>query len=76
MVALFEKWKPRYHAGHEVVVLQPPGQPFRCAGILITPVHETFPSSSDWGRYGWSFPDLESANRKFDQLARRQKKHA
>ena len=72
MVAMFEKWKPNYHAGFEIVVLKAPGKPFVRVGQTITPVHETFPSSADWGKCAWTYKEKEPAERKFDRLLKRQ----
>lgn len=68
-VALFAKRKPRHcRDTFEVVIVQ------RHAAKNIMgrdyPERESMPPSESWGVAGWSHADLESARRKFHELAR------
>ena len=36
--------------------------------LFKTPAKESIPSGSEWGNYGWTYKDLESAERKFAAL--------
>lgn len=39
----------------------------------ITPPYEKAPSTSQWGKYGWSYRLLENATKKFDELVIKEK---
>ena len=67
MVALYEKMKG-FHAGYEVVVIQlrkPKKHPF--TGVDL-PLREAYPSSEDWGTYGWTYTTLERAQARMKRL--------
>ncbi len=73
-VALFEKHNPGHIPGaaisYEVVIVQKrPERTFPNGEVY--PAHESMPSPEDWGVYGWSPYDLESALTKFNQIVDR-----
>lgn len=64
-LAIFEKTKPGFK-NYEVVKVKvhPGGEVF---GKTIGP-HERYPSSEQWGSYGWTESTLESARRRLKSL--------
>jgi hypothetical protein len=74
-VALYEKSKDGQSRGYEVVLLR-----IRPAQTLFGrpyPHRESYPSSEDWGIYGWSYSlgDLKGASRRFNQLVEQSAKN-
>lgn len=65
-VACYEKTKPGV-TGFEVAIIR------RCKARTwpdgrVTPAHESMPSSEQWGRFGWTYTDRESAFRRVGKL--------
>ena len=68
--AIYEKFKGGQPRGFEVVILR-----IRAAEALFGrhyPERERYPSSEEWGTYGWSCmaSDLKGAQRRLEELAR------
>ncbi len=69
-VALFEKrFKDESSDSrfYEVVIIRIIPQKLFPDGRLIE-THEAMPKPEDWGTAGWSYDDLESAKKRFNQL--------
>jgi hypothetical protein len=73
-VALFEKSKDGSPPSFEVVRVQ--RRKARRAFGKVLPASEVMPSSERWGRDGWTFCDLASAQGKFRELAEAQERPA
>ncbi len=75
-VAVFEKSKPilKPSRGYEMirsfeVVKIQSHNGYEIAERKIEPA-ESMPSSESWGRLGWTFTDLQSAENKFNELSK------
>lgn len=72
-VAMLTKRKPGYgYESIEVVRLVAPKEK-TIRGRLVY-FEESLPPTGQWGVNGWTFQDIESADRKFDCLVRRQER--
>ena len=67
-VAMFAKRKPHWtRESIEVVIVQERKEHTWPNG-MTSPAHEGMPGNEAWGDQGWTFSDLEAANRKFYDL--------
>jgi hypothetical protein len=67
-IALFEKRKPTHtRSFFEVVIVQKRKEATFPSG-RVTPAHEAMPASEQWGSAGWSYSDLEGAEKRFKSL--------
>jgi len=55
---------------YEVIIVRIIPQMTFADGRTIEP-HEAMPKPEDWGTGGWSYPDLDSATKRFNLLADR-----
>lgn len=68
-VALFAQTKPGLlHTWYEVVVVQRHDE-YEIGGAKVEAA-ETMPSTSQWGRLGWTYRDEKSAKVRFDELVK------
>jgi hypothetical protein len=66
-VAVYEQSKPTVRTiAHEVIVIGISKPHFLDAGGFD--LVERYPADEDWGTSGWTFRDLEAANRKVESL--------
>ena len=66
-VAMLRKTKPGFSfESYEVVRIQSHNG-YTIDGVEIEPA-ESIPNSTQWGRKGWTYSDIELATRKFDKL--------
>jgi hypothetical protein len=71
-VALFEQSKVGLsRTWHEVVIVQRHGD-YEVSGVKIEAA-ETMPSSSAWGKFGWTYRSPTAARTRFDELVKREK---
>jgi hypothetical protein len=63
--ALVGKSRPGY-SGYEVAIIRPHG-PYKIAGKSF-PEGESYPSSADWGTYGWTYRTKSDALARFKSL--------
>lgn len=74
-VALFMQTKPGLlHTWYEVVVVQR-HEAYEIGGAKVEAA-ETMPSTSQWGRLGWTYRDEKSAKVRFDELVKNAKEKA
>jgi len=73
-IALFEKSKSERNRGYEVVRIQK-REACLAFGKLL-PAREVMPSSERWGKDGWTYPDLTSAQAKFRERVEAQERAA
>jgi len=59
-------------AHYEVVILRA-RPPARCPSGTLLPAREAYPSTSDWGEYGWSYVQRENAERWYRAVCRRER---
>ena len=72
-VALFEQTKPELsEPRYEVVVVQR-HEAYELGGRTIEAA-ETMPSTSSWGRFGWTYRDPKEAQKRFDELVKKEKR--
>lgn len=67
-VALFERSSKTGFQHWEVVIIRSHNG-YTIAGNNIPP-SEYYPKEEDWGQFGWTFIDLERANKAFDSLVK------
>jgi hypothetical protein len=68
-IALFQKKRPNhFKSTFEVIILGK--HPAETIMGRHYPARETYPPCEAWGSKGWSYTDLESAKRKFEELVR------
>lgn len=71
-VALFEQSRPGLsRTWLEVVIVQRHGD-YEVNGVKIEAA-ETMPSSSSWGKFGWTYRNPKQARMRFDELVKREK---
>lgn len=67
-VAIYEQTKKGQSPAYEVVILRM--REARIAFGMELPECEHYPSSEEWGTYGWTYRSLSEAERKFKELNR------
>lgn len=74
-VAMFAQTKPGLlHTWYEVVLVQRHDE-YEIGGTKVEAA-ETMPSTSQWGRLGWTYRDEKSAKVRFDELVKNAKEKA
>lgn len=67
-VAIYEKTR-NGGVSYEVVVIRRSKKDYRFpSGSVVPAGSESYPSNSQWGRLGFTCPDMEAAARKYRQL--------
>jgi hypothetical protein len=69
-VAMFEQTKPTLSRTWYEIVLVQRHQGYQIGGVDVLPA-ETMPSTSQWGRLGFTYRDPKEAQRRFDELVRK-----
>lgn len=67
MKAIYEQSKPDHESVSYEVIRIGQHDGYDLGGSHIDPA-ETYPGSSQWGVNGWTYRDLESAERKYKKL--------
>ncbi len=67
-VVLFEKSKPSYTKPSFEVIMVQKQPPKVFPNGHAYPARESMPRSELWGTAGWTYPDLKSARKRFNQL--------
>lgn len=69
MVAIYTKRKPNWAPDcqdYEVIIVR--NRRERLIDGRTIEAHEGYPSDEEWGTYGWSYTNLESAKRRMSEL--------
>jgi hypothetical protein len=67
--AIYKRWKPGGSVHFEVVMIKRATRDFAFpSGVVIENGSEIYPSSEEWGVYGWTFREMETAVVKFNQI--------
>lgn len=69
-VALFEQSKPELSEPRYEVVIVQRHEAYKLENKMIEAA-ETMPSTSSWGRYGWTYRDPKEAEKRFDELVKK-----
>jgi hypothetical protein len=65
--AIYERTSAsKKHISYEVVIIRSHNG-YELQGVKI-PASEVYPSTSQWGVYGWTYNDLESAKARYSTL--------
>lgn len=67
---MFEQTKPELSEPRYEVVIVQRHETYQIGGREI-PAAETMPSTSAWGRLGWTYRDPKQAQTRFDDLVKR-----
>lgn len=70
-VALYRKTKDGRYDGYEVIIIRNQEE-YTIAGNTVS-AREVYPNSEKWGSLGWTFKDLQSAQKKVTNLLRARK---
>ena len=67
-VAWYARWRrfTPHEVHYEVILITP--RKSRTVGQIHWPAREVYPSSEQWGTYGWSYRDEDQARAKFEAL--------
>jgi hypothetical protein len=71
-VAMFEQTKPELSGRWYEVVMVQRHETYEIGGRTIEAA-ETMPSTSQWGRLGWTYRDPKEARSRFDELVKKEK---
>jgi hypothetical protein len=66
-IAIYKRSRRNHSLSFEVVVLRPTPERTLPDGTIV-PAKERYPTSLEWGEYGWSCTSLDRAQAKFRQL--------
>lgn len=69
-VAIYKRYKNPETPHWEVIIVREQKERAMSTplGAVVLPHSELYPSSEQWGRYGWTYTDYPDARRKADSL--------
>lgn len=71
-IAIYKKDKPEYPCGFEVILIKR-HDGYEIAGNKVEP-SEVYPSSEQWGSLGFTYTELDKAEKKFKELLHNENK--